>query len=517
MTLKAKMFLYFLSLSFLIIIVGMIFYVQLKNLIGPLTPQSIPQSINQVVGFIQGDQRTQQIKYQLIFVENNLKDYVLTHQKIYLQRYYMNEALLEQEVENAKNMEPIQWGHLYQQLQIIKAERSKIVQAMANKQFDLAKKWMTDALYLKIIHQLEKTIADYRAHPMSANEKALITMRLAAQNSYRILQQNLSTTIVIFIDAVFISIIILFFIIRAINKPIHLLRNSIEEMDLKHFSIVVHPELLKQKGEVGDLARSFYDLFDKLRHAMVLRDELLAEIQQHKSTENKLQKTADILRETNIELNQFSYAASHDLRAPLRAIENLASWIEEDCYDILPKESRKNFDLIKQRAKRLNALISGLLEYSRAGLAEQEQEPLNLNVLIKEVMDTIAPPPSIHIMVENDMPTITANKAKLTQIYMNLIGNAIKYMDKPTGNIWIGHVLNDEYYHFFVKDNGPGIEAKYLERIFEIFQSIPSHPQVESTGIGLAIVKRIIKCYGGKIWVDSTVNQGSTFHFTWPR
>jgi signal transduction histidine kinase len=121
------------------------------------------------------------------------------------------------------------------------------------------------------------------------------------------------------------------------------------------------------------------------------------------------------------------------------------------------------------------------------------------------------------VTVETELPTVMAELVRMEQVFQNLVGNAIKYNDKPEGSVRIGHRDNGDEWEFYIADNGPGIEEKHFAKVFQIFQTLRPRDEVESTGVGLAIVKRIIELYGGKIWVESVVGEGSTFIFTLPK
>lgn len=238
-------------------------------------------------------------------------------------------------------------------------------------------------------------------------------------------------------------------------------------------------------------------------------------------TERKMaeERQAQLLRElesANQELNDFAYIVSHDLKAPLRAIGSLANWILTDYTDKFDKEGKEQMNLLLSRVKRMHDLIEGILQYSRAGRTREEKVEVNLNELVPEVIDMIAPPENIEVKIENELPTILCEKIRIQQVFQNLLSNAIKFMDKPKGEINIGCVENNGNWRFSVADNGPGIEEKHFAKIFQIFQTLSPRDQFESTGIGLSVVKKIIEMYGGKVWVESKVNHGSTFFFTLP-
>ena len=222
------------------------------------------------------------------------------------------------------------------------------------------------------------------------------------------------------------------------------------------------------------------------------------------------------LKSVNQELSDFAYIVSHDLRAPLRAISSLSNWIATDYKDILGETGKNQIHLLIGRVQRMNALIDGILQYSRVGNVKEEKIEVNLNSLVKNVIDLLSPSENIEIIIEDNLPTVFFEITRIEQIFQNLLNNAIKYMDKPHGNIYIGCNKEGNYWKFSVADNGPGIEEKYFGKIFQIFQTLKPRDEVESTGIGLSIVKKIAEMYGGKVWVESKIGYGSTFFFTLP-
>lgn len=223
------------------------------------------------------------------------------------------------------------------------------------------------------------------------------------------------------------------------------------------------------------------------------------------------------LEAANNELQSFAYIVSHDLKAPLRAIAKLSQWLLEDYESTFDAQGQEMVNLLVSRVKRLDNLIDGILEYSRIGRVASHIESIDLNQLLPEVIDSLTPPPNIQIAITSDLPLILGDTTRIQQIFANLIGNAMKFMDKPQGNIHIDYTEAGDFWQFSVTDNGPGIEAQYYNRIFQIFQTLKSRDELESTGIGLTIVKKIVELYGGKIWVESIMGQGSTFYFTVPK
>jgi len=219
----------------------------------------------------------------------------------------------------------------------------------------------------------------------------------------------------------------------------------------------------------------------------------------------------------NRELNDFASIVSHDLKAPLRGIKTLANWILADCADKLGDQANEQINLLLDRVERMYNLIEGALQYSRLGLTKGKLIQVNLNTFVPEIINMVVPPENITVTIENKLPVIEFEETQIMQVFQNLLSNAIKYMDKPQGWIKVGCVEQDGFWKFSVADNGPGIEEKHFEKIFKIFQALPTSPMFEGTGVGLTIAKKIVELYNGKIWVESKVGQGSTFFFTLPK
>lgn len=228
-----------------------------------------------------------------------------------------------------------------------------------------------------------------------------------------------------------------------------------------------------------------------------------------------LTKISQLLVKRNQELESFAYVVSHDLKAPLRAIANLSQWLEEDLEENLTEETRHNLRLLQRRVYRLKTMIEGLLDYSRIGLNSLPEETVNLTELIEEIIASLAVPPDFTIEVKSPLPTLVTKRLLLSQVFSNLISNAIKHHQGHQGHVEIQAIDRGDYYEFSVKDDGPGIAPEHQEKIFEIFQILNSRDQKENTGIGLSIVKKILDNQGGRIWIESQAGEGATFYFTW--
>lgn len=246
------------------------------------------------------------------------------------------------------------------------------------------------------------------------------------------------------------------------------------------------------------------------------RDELTRLVNSLNQMSKTLQKNFHELRRKNNELDQFAFVVSHDLKAPLRGITNLISWLEEDHQSSLTPEVKHNLELIKGRTRRLENMINGLLEYARAGKLKKGAEAVNVASLLEEIRELIVPP-SVRFIVEGPMPVIYTEKLHLEQVLTNLISNAFKHNTSKNPEIRIRSEENTDHYSFFISDNGQGIEQQYFGKIFEIFQTLQERDAFESTGVGLAIVKKIIEDHKGDIYVTSERGKGTTFTFTWPK
>lgn len=244
---------------------------------------------------------------------------------------------------------------------------------------------------------------------------------------------------------------------------------------------------------------------------------LVHDISLRKQAEERQARLIHELESANEELKNFAYVVSHDLKAPLRAIGSLADWISTDQSEKLDAEGKEHLRLLIQRARRMDSLIDGILQYSRVGRVREAVVDVDVNEIVKDALAMLAPPPHIRVEVAPDLPVIRAERTRILQLFQNLLSNAIKYLDKPEGLIRVDCVGHDQEWEFTVSDNGPGIEPRHFKRIFQLFQTLAPRDRVESTGVGLALVKKIVELYGGRVWIESQPGAGSTFFFTLPK
>lgn len=222
------------------------------------------------------------------------------------------------------------------------------------------------------------------------------------------------------------------------------------------------------------------------------------------------------------DLEQFAYVASHDLKAPLRGIANLSEWLKEDLQDRLTPETQEQLDLLRDRVARMNALIEGLLAYSRIGRAAGSLERVDVGELVREVVDSLDPPPEFQVEIAPDLPTLHTDRLHLSQVFANLIANALRHHDREAGLVRIACRAEGARWVFSVEDDGPGIPPEFRHKIFLMFQTLAVKDYGVNTGIGLALVKKLVEEHGGTIHFEDAdlgrdSRRGSRFVFSWPR
>jgi signal transduction histidine kinase len=233
------------------------------------------------------------------------------------------------------------------------------------------------------------------------------------------------------------------------------------------------------------------------------------------ASEEELKSKIEKVKTLNEYLNQYAHAVSHDLKSPLRSIHTLISWIQEDSEKEFSGQTQEHLNRIRDKVEKMDNLIQGILTYSKVEVHKRAVEKIDLNEVVRNTVEAIYIPKNITVTITNALPTIETNSFIMHQLFQNLISNAVNYNDKKKGVIEIASTQSAKYYIFSVKDNGIGIDIKYQEKIFQIFESYTKNAQ--STGIGLAIVKKIVDQYNGKIWLESQEGIGTTFYIKMPK
>jgi signal transduction histidine kinase len=262
------------------------------------------------------------------------------------------------------------------------------------------------------------------------------------------------------------------------------------------------------------------DFEDEKRKVEAINSELRREVAERASAEQALREKTDALGRSNAELEQFAYVASHDLQEPLRMVSSYMQLFEKRFAGQVDPQAKKYIDYAVEGAKRMQALIGGLLEFSRVGRIDEPFGPVNTDAALDQALLNLrsAIDENQAVVTRGALPNVTGNAGRLAQVFQNLIGNAIKFRRPDQApSIHVSAAARVKEWLFTVKDNGIGIDAQYVDRIFVIFQRLHTRSEYPGTGIGLSICKKVIERHGGRIWVESQPGAGATFLFTLPR
>jgi signal transduction histidine kinase len=334
----------------------------------------------------------------------------------------------------------------------------------------------------------KKLIEDVREHFDTFREEEQILRNESSESLQRSIEFTNTLAITLTILCAIIGAIIVYFLAKAISTRLKEIANLANKVATGQFDVQIEDY---KDDEISQVSQSL-NLMTK-----------------------RLENSFTSLQKTNRELDQFAYVVSHDLKAPLRAINSLAEWIEEDLPEVEP-DIKRNLHLMRGRVQRMENLINGILSYSRIGRKEITPTTFSSATLVDEIIDSISPDQNIAIKIHNGLPEITTERLLLQQVLANLISNAIKYNNKTQPSITIGCKPVKGGYDFWVEDNGPGIPEEYQEKVFGIFQTMEARDVRESTGIGLAIVKKILEEKGGNIRIESEIDKFTRFVFFWP-
>lgn len=357
--------------------------------------------------------------------------------------------------------------------------------------------------------------SEFSTLSLKLKTSTLSTLDVLTESTKERLNVARKTTVWVTIGEIGLGFVLAFLISQSISRPIQKIAETFERLvDGQHDTTIPGLSRGDEIGQLAIAANVFKQMNEKTEKILGESQALTNRLQLR---ENELKDRTKLLQKSNDELDNFAYIASHDLKSPLRAIDNLCTWVVEDCEDILPDESREHLKTMKQRVTRMENLLSDLLKYSRVGHAEVEIETIDVKKLVENTVELINMPDTFCVKISDDLPKITTQVSPLQQVFLNLLTNAVKYGDKNNGLIEIASKHIDEnFVEFSVADNGPGIESKFHQRIFQMFQTLHSRDVIESSGMGLAIIKKVIEGQGGEITIASTLGAGSVFTFSWP-
>jgi len=357
---------------------------------------------------------------------------------------------------------------------------------------------------------------DYRGQEVSAIWRYLPEFRLGVivkmdtseifSSAGRLRKQLFMVSLALLIVVVIIAI----FIARSISRPIKELTLVSGVISNGDFSARAK---INAKDEIGELAQSFNQMTDSLVEANTIVEQKKSELEEQKK----------LLEKANHELDSFVYTASHDLRAPLRGITAFASFLEEDYKDKFDEEGRDHLKEISEGARRMTELIDDLLTLSRISRIQNPYEEVDINLLINSAVKRIEfyiKEHKANLNIQQNLPIIKCDRIKMSEVFLNLINNGIKYAsknNKENPKVEIGYIEENEFHKFHIKDNGIGIDPKYHKQVFDIFRRLHTTKEYEGFGAGLSIVKRVIDDHGGEIWVESELGKGAIFYFTIPK
>lgn len=441
---------------------------------------------------------TTRFQRNILNMVSGLRGYLLTGEKYFVESY--DSSSIENDAILAELDSLIDDVHQKKQLQDIQELNNKWVDEFATP--------LRSAKMLAIVHDsnLNEFNRIYREKVLVGSEKDIhkqLQQRFREFSNYeyeireskrqRLAESVRKTRLISFylnLVSLIIGLGIISFITYRISTRIRKMVKMADDIASGNYKVYVEDS---GKDELNHLARS-------LNHMAKVLSENISE-----------------LKAKNAELNQFAHIVSHDLKGPLRGIDNVVSWIEEDHSNEMSPKMSHYMQLIKGRIARAENLINGILSYAQIGKEKVLLEEVDLNQLLKEVVENIKLKPGTNVTVQHKMPVLTTERLLLYQVFSNLIDNAVKYNDKDQPSINIYFEERTDHFEFFVQDNGPGIDKKYHDRIFIIFQTLNDRDSFESTGVGLAIVKKILNARKEHIHIHSDPGRGSIFSFTWSK
>jgi len=296
------------------------------------------------------------------------------------------------------------------------------------------------------------------------------------------------------------------------KKERHSIMKGFEEGAVDYLSKPLDPEVTKAKVAVLlKIQLQKRELIEKNRSLEMADSQI-------KQLNSELQKNIIQLEGVNKELESFSYSISHDLQAPLRILNGHSAILLEDYGDTLDDEAKRLLGSVRRNTQKMNDLITDLLKFSKSGRQEVEKAEIDTAKLVNTVIlefETSTPPKATIIL--NPLLPVYADYSLVTKVWINLISNAIKYSaKKESPKIEIGSIQHENEIIHYVRDNGAGFDMQYADKLFGVFQRLHKASEFEGTGVGLAIVKRIISKHGGRVWAESKPNEGASFYFSLP-
>lgn len=366
---------------------------------------------------------------------------------------------------------------------------------------------------LRRVHQREKFLADQIRllldQIQQSREKTLVKASLEQESARSILFYG-------FLGIVAVSFILAVFLIRSFSRPLKQLASAAQKIGAGDFTINLDT---KHRDEIGEVSSAFMVMtrqLDEFKTQLEKQKDVLA---QNLEVTNNQKKD---LQRVNTELDRFVYTVSHDIAAPLTGIEGYGAFLETHYFDKLDDKGQRSLTGLRRATSRLNEMIQDLLALTRISRIKNPYELVDTGLLVSEVLgrlEYLITQSRTQVIVNAPLPNIVCDRIKLTEVFVNLVNNAIKFSvrDGHPPCIEIGAVQRVENFEFYVRDNGIGIDPANSEEIFDIFRRVENSMVAEGTGAGLSIVKAGVEDHGGKVWVVSKLGEGATFYFTIPK
>ena len=421
--------------------------------------------------------------------------YLITTDKKYLQPYLDSISEIKKQLENLRSL--VRYTEVIDILDKITILTSDEISKLSNV-VELVQTGQQNKA-ISIIRISDKNlITQFR----ELNNNAIALELSYLQNKKDVFIKQIENTLLVFLIGGGIVVISLsgaaFKTTKKLAKPVSDLLDGIERMSQDNFTQFI--KVTDEYNEIGRIAKGFNEVCEHLLITQEERDKFIKELER-----------------SNAELDNFAYVASHDLKAPLRAIRSLSEWIADDVEEIANEETKENLKLLNNRVDRLDKLLESLLTYSRVGRVQSSIEIVDCNKLVDDIRDYLAPKAGFEVICANKLPILSTPKAPLEQVLRNLINNALKHHDNKEGKVIISSYNLGDFIEFRIEDDGAGISPEFHHKVFQMFQTLKPRDEVEGSGMGLAIVKKIIENFHGSIRIESNPNskRGCIFIFTW--
>ncbi|NND60886.1 MAG: HAMP domain-containing protein [Gammaproteobacteria bacterium] len=343
--------------------------------------------------------------------------------------------------------------------------------------------------------------------PVRFENEVLGTLAVAydLDRYYRDVATDIAVASVIGLISIFAAMLLALWLRRSLAGPVVELTRAAQKVSLtKDYSIRAQK---LSDDELGQLTDTFNRMLSQIEQFQEIQEE----------AEERQRRYMSELERSNRELDEFAYVASHDLRSPLQGIKSLAEWIAEDNAESLPQKSQRHLEQMQQRVGRLERLLDDLLQYSRAGRVHGTITDVDTRQLCLDTVALLDPPEGFAVNIAEQMPTMKTAPAPLEQVMRNLVNNALKHHDREQGVIDISCRPNGVFNEFTVRDDGPGIDPRYHDQVFKMFETLSPRDDVEGSGMGLAVIKKTVESYGGTIRLESESERGASFTFSWPK